>query len=470
MVLEETKVFSIERLESVMLTQGITWKQINDELEYDAEKLLKGDKPPMLNVVNKVCSIIGMKNSDYVLMGSSSYEIVKDDPAVDKKDKNTIPSSFIDAEILNLYIKESNWTYQTISSLMSAKSVFKFNGYIKRSSVINKDDLDTLCWALAIKKNDICNVFLEDGSFTPNRKLFDRHRYILNTTLINELSRQMEDICKVAHIPTWFMYQAGDIYISLEMANIILEAINKVAERNITLYELCTNYDGTTANKRECNTKKKENTENISVENSVILTCNRLTHSIYNSYIDVRNIGHDISDTRCILQSEDHYYIRRDDLNHLNILDISIITIIHRLIDHGICNNFKEGARILPTRKLNGYGGIRFIEINKDKLFSTATNHASKMLYKYNLSEKNRIKKNKEKVEGKNESAKQKHHKTPSNNNNNRYRSNSVVNNSNNKCIEVFSKIDHLSNYELDKVIEYIDTIKKLRELRNSVK
>jgi hypothetical protein len=254
------------------------------------------------------------------------------------------------------------------------------------------------------------------------------------------------------------------------MAQILLEAINKVTEKNITLYELCTNYDGATANKREYNTKKKQNPGNMTVENSVILTCNRLTHSICNLYIDVRNIGYDISDTRCILQSEDYYYIRRDDLSNLNILDISIMTIIHRLIDYGVCNNFKEGTRIVTTRKLNGYGGIRFIEINKDKLFSTATNNESKMLYQAYLSEKYNIKETKEKIERDDKHARQKHQKTSNTNNNNRYRSNSINNNSNNKCIEVFSKIDHLSNYELDKVIEYIDTIKKLRELRNSVK
>ena len=477
MVLEETKVaptFSIERLESVMYSQGITWEQINNELECDAETLLKSKKSPMQNVINKVCSAVGMKNSDYVMMKSSSYKIVKDNPVIDE-DKNTIPSSFIDAEILNLYIKESDWSYQTISSLMSTKSVFKFNGYVKRASVINKDDLDTLCWALVIKKNDICNVTLEDGYCVPARKIFGRQKYILSYDLINELSKQMDDICKVAHIPAWFVYYPNDIYVSLEMAEILLDAINKVTERNITLYELCTNYDGTTVNKREYNTKKKES---VSIEDSIRDTCNMLTNIIYKSDIPVHDVGYDISKCwRYILQAEDYYYIRRDDLcylksMYLDNLDISIVALVHRLIESGICNSFKEGVRTVPTRKLNGYGGTRFIEINKDKLFSTANNYESGMLYGCNASEKERIrtKMNKEQEE-KNGGDKegQRFYKVSDRNHTNRYRSNNSTN-YNNKCLEVFSKIDHLSNSDLDKVIDYINTIRKLRDIRNSVK
>lgn len=58
-----TGTFSIERFESVMLSAGVSWKEINEELQFNVEAMLKNtNRPPMLNVINKACSIIGLKN------------------------------------------------------------------------------------------------------------------------------------------------------------------------------------------------------------------------------------------------------------------------------------------------------------------------------------------------------------------------------------------------------------------------
>ena len=472
MVLENTTPeFSIERLESVMLSQNVTWKQINDELEYDVESVLKNTKrQPMLNVINKVCSVIGMKNSDYVMMKSTYYKIVDNNPAIEKyqSDEKTIiiASSIIDSEILGLYIKESDWNYQTISSLMSSKSVFKFSGYLNKTSYININDLDTLCWALVIKKNDISNVNLTDGTTVPTRKVFDRHRYIINSALINELSKHMDDICKAAHIPTWFVYQSGDIYISLEMAEILKEAINKVTDRNITLDELCTNYDGITANKRQYTTAVKP-LPTQSIQESIITTCNAIINAVYNKTVPVFAVGDIISSSEnFILENDKYYYLRRDDLKYLikdtEVKNINTIPMVHRLIDAKIANNFKEGSRIVPTRKLTNYGGTRFIEIDKKMLLKTSNIPEAKLLLEQPI----------EKEEDDNNGTKEpsRFQKTFNNRYNSRYRYSNSVNTNSNKCLDVFSIVDHLSNSELDKVIEYIDTIKKLREIRNSVK
>lgn len=68
--------FSIERFESIMVITGTTWDQINQELKFNAEGMLKHPKkPPMNNVIVKACRLMGLENTDYVMMRGNTYYI-----------------------------------------------------------------------------------------------------------------------------------------------------------------------------------------------------------------------------------------------------------------------------------------------------------------------------------------------------------------------------------------------------------
>ena len=134
MVLEQKKnKFSIERFESVMLAAGITWQQLNKELEYDVENMLKNrHKEPMPNVINKACTIIGLKDTDYIMMNSNNFNLKNIEPVVEKP-KRGKPSKYSKEDkerIMKLlethtYDEVSKITGITISALHSL--VYKIN-------------------------------------------------------------------------------------------------------------------------------------------------------------------------------------------------------------------------------------------------------------------------------------------------------------------------------------------------------
>lgn len=260
MVLEVKKqennllTFSIERFESIMRIVNITWSQINTQFNYNVESMFKAkDKPPMLNVVNKVCDFLGLANSDYVMMKSDTYTLrpILLDMKPDIND-NRIGTDIIDAEMLDLCVKESDWNYESLASLMSKKSILRIGVNYLKGRKLSKDDLDNLCYALICKKSAICNISTNDAETVPNRVLNSRQKYIINYALINKLSRSIEKICKCAAIPTWFIYNK-DLHVSEEMLNILRKSIYSITGEDIPYNELCVNY-----NELKTDTKKSK--------------------------------------------------------------------------------------------------------------------------------------------------------------------------------------------------------------------
>lgn len=235
--------FSIERFESVMLSTGTTWKQLNETLEYNVEKMLKdSSKPPMLNVISKACSIMGLANSDYVMMKVNTYKLNNYKGGSNIND-DFISGDLLDVDMINLYVQKSEWSFRSLAAIMSFKSVLcsGTSYFTKISKSLRKEDLNNLCWALGCKKSDICRASKEKT--IPKRIINKRDKYILNPDTINGLSKDMDRICKQANISSWFVYSDKNVYVSLEMVDILCKAIKKVTKKEITGKELCLNYN-----------------------------------------------------------------------------------------------------------------------------------------------------------------------------------------------------------------------------------
>lgn len=261
MVLDNTakskSEFSIERLESEMLSAKITYKQINKELGYDVEKMLKDKRrKPMLNVIGKVCTCIGLKNTDYVMMKTDQPEYEKIKPEYTNIKDGYISTSIIYHELLDLYVKESAWSYETISTLMHSKSILRKGvSYLKQTQKISKDDINNLCYALSCKISDICDIKGRTTEAVPPRVLNKRQIYLLNSKFINELP-QINKICEYAKIPEWFICNNKKVYVSEELLNIICNSIKQVTGKDVTYKEIC-----------NCVSINKKNNKNKTVSN-----------------------------------------------------------------------------------------------------------------------------------------------------------------------------------------------------------
>lgn len=258
--------FSIERLESEMLSAKITYKQINKELGYDVEKMLKDKRrKPILNVIGKVCTCIGLKNTDYVMMKTDQPEYEKIKPEYSNKEDKYISTSIIYHELLDLYIKESRWSYETISTLMHSRSILRKGvSYLKQTQKISKDDINTLCYALSCKISDICDIKGESTEAIPPRALNKRQIYLLNSKFINELP-QITKVCEYAKVPEWFICNNKKVYVSAEMLDIICNSINQVTGKIVTYGEVCDCID---LNKN----KKVEEKEKMAIAGTSIKT------------------------------------------------------------------------------------------------------------------------------------------------------------------------------------------------------
>lgn len=281
-----TESFSIERLESVMISTGTTWKELNDEIGEGTEKTLRKRNPPMF-VINKVCNYIGLDSNDYVMMKSNSYKIKNQ---VTQKfniarNKNVISVDLIDFNLLKLHIEESEWSNKSLSTLMSSKSIL-CNGlkYFKQYKSICEDDLNTLCWALNCKISDICNIPATDNDEVPKRCLNSRQVYVLNKSLIDELQQDLKMICKRAKLPYSFLSSSDNIYVSLEMIDILSDAIVKVTGKQISNEELCVNFKAQINKQKQIsNPNKRKKYTDKEITNAINLLKN-------NSYQEVSKI------------------------------------------------------------------------------------------------------------------------------------------------------------------------------------
>ena len=438
---KQTK-FSIERFESIMASSGIGWKSINMELECDVESMLKNTKrEPMLNVIKKACNIIGLANTDYVMMKSDTPKF-NNDIEIDEYTAGCalIKSSHIDVDMMDLYIKESGWNYKSLSCIMSSKAVFKYKEYSKSVKFIKRGDLENLCWALNCKINDITDLNIAK---TPNRDVNSKQQYELNPEKIIELADYMDIIAQYAKIPVWFI--APSTKVSSEMVENICAAITKVTKNNITPEELCINYKSPKKIK-----KTDSNVKLVDAENA----CDAIKYSVENKLLAIRNMDEEVDiNTTVMLESGDYYYIRREvlisiinqynDLNKIKHI-ISIQALSNQLVNMGIINTFKEGIRTSASCKIAKYG-LRFMQFNKSKL---------------NINTKGEEDMNTNNIVVTEETVGPVQKRQARYINNNQKRTTAIR--------DVLGFIDHASNDELDKLDEYIITIRKLRELKNS--
>lgn len=265
--------FSIERFESVMTTKGVSWDEINSEIGYDAKGMLHDkNKPPMFNLINKACTLLDLSNSDYVMMKSNSPEFMEDNNKVVKAGNGKyISTSNIDLELLDLYVKESEWNYRSLSCIMSKNSVLLLGtNYYKHIKTANINDLYNVCWALKITLNDL--LLDNNGKYSdiPERVLNPRQKYILDQNYISRFSvDEINRICKYANVPKWFINADEDVYVSLEMVNKLCSAIKYVTKNSITGSELCTNFNIDDANVANNKIKYKRRKKNMNIPNEV---------------------------------------------------------------------------------------------------------------------------------------------------------------------------------------------------------
>ena len=459
--IKETAKFSIERFESVMLTNGIDWASINRELECDVESMLKNkDRQPMLNVINKACSLIGLKNSDYI-MGKDVQPKFINTPI--NQDTNIIKASNIDVDMLHLYIGESRWGYNTISSLMTSKSVFKYKDYSKNVRSIKRDDLNTLCWALQCKITDICTDMDDDK--IPNRVINDRQIYNLNIAAIKKFA-DIETVAGQAHVPVWFIN--NDNAVSLEMVKILCTAIKHISRKTVKPEEICLNYSPVKNNKKVIKKDVKAPVPS-STNDAIKNICNAIKYCINNKIVQVYqyNVSLPVDLGKpAILETDEYLYIRREAIKFIldiyntknkikSTINLNVLSMY--LNNEGILNKFQEGNYQSPTCKLNGYGGSRFFQFNKNKILGGEEMNIPKdvKIAVLDVEQKPVIEDTQE--TGK-EVEKPKYYNT---------------NNMGGKwgrlpIRDVFNYIDHASNDELDKIEEYISGIKRLREIKNS--
>lgn len=242
MVLEtkkEANYFSIERLESVMLSAGLTWEDVNKEFKYDVKTIFKNKlKEPTLSEVNKICKYIGLENSDYVMMKSDSFNIKN--RIIDYNDIIIhIDNIYID--ILKYFINESGWTVCSLSHLLPTKRYLDGIVYSKSVRHIALGELNTICWAIKCNINDILLNKI-NINIKPHRKIYSNQKYILNTKYI-ENTGYADRIYKFANMPKWFIDSDEVLYISDAMLIRIYKAIFQATNNLATFEELCINHD-----------------------------------------------------------------------------------------------------------------------------------------------------------------------------------------------------------------------------------
>ena len=242
MVLVKQNKFSVERFESVMLLAGVTWDELNKELEFDVKKHLKAkNKPPMKNVIGKACDYIGLEDSEYVMMNTNTYSLKSQK---NEYEKEVLSTSVIDLELFNLLLKESEWSSNSISTILSTTSLKNGTKYYARDiKTIKRNDLYNICWALNCTIGDICtNLPKNILNFKPvDRILNDRQKYLLNKETLNRFENKLGAICKHANVPVEFI--KSNPYISQEMVMILCGAIFKITAEQVSGFELCINYN-----------------------------------------------------------------------------------------------------------------------------------------------------------------------------------------------------------------------------------
>lgn len=281
-----TGIFSIERFESERNLSGVSWPEINEQLEYDVESMFKNThRPPMLNIVNKACNIIGLKNADYVMMKNNKPEYCTS-MVYNSITRDRVSTDIIDADILELYVKESGWSYVALASLMSKRTIF-YNGKAFLNSLqksIEKSDLDNLCWALKHKCSAICNISTTANEEIPKRVLNDRQVYLLNPNTIKDLSENIDKICKYAHVPKWFICNTENVYVSFEMLHILCNAVKRATGKAMLHKDLCLNYDmiDRKVQNKKCKKNKLNKKENKK-EKKVVKIPNEIKETIVTS-------------------------------------------------------------------------------------------------------------------------------------------------------------------------------------------
>lgn len=455
MVLEQKQTkneFSIERFESLMLSAGMTWKDINEELGYDAESMLKNKKkPPMNNIICKACYVIGLDNKDYVMMNTNNAPKLKIKP-----DTNIIYSNSIDIEKLNLIIEESDWDYTSLSTITSSNRVL-YDIRKRYNKKIQSNDFNNICWALVCKQSNISNnndIAVHMDIIPKNRYINKRQKYILNPTIINSLSKDMDQICKIAHIPTWFIYSDDEVHISLEMVNILCDAIKQVTNKNITINELCIN--GIARINKE--------TERPTIEDICTAIVSKINYTITSYPLYTKTKGPHV-----VFEDNDSYYIRMQDMSNMlkqSKINSTQATIIDILVENSITTLFKQGGRMTSSLQFKGCDRSRRIRINKQKLIELSRIKENDMKPYYEVEESfMAVEKPEETIN--NDTLAEKFNTYIKENNDSKHKK--VDNLKREIMKDLFDKIDNMTDKELDKLEEYIIASKKLREIKNNL-
>lgn len=341
-----TENFSIERLESVMISTGTTWKELNDEIGGSTEKTLRKRNPPMF-VINKVCNYIGLDSSDYVMMKSNSYKIKN---RVTQKfnviNENTISNKLIDLDLLKLHVEESEWDFKSLAALMSAKSILYCGvKYLtKYCTTIRKEDLNTLCWALNCKISDICNIPATDNDKVPERCLNSRQIYILNKSLINELQPELKAICEQASISYSFLSSSDDIYVSLEMINILYIAIERVTGKRIPNEKLCVNFKPQ-INKQKQNTNNRNKKRKKFTNEEIANAMNLLKDKSYQEVSKITGIS------KSTLARENEKIKKKEEGNKMEIPN-EIREAVQNNAEEETSINIKEGEKEMVNKEI----------------------------------------------------------------------------------------------------------------------
>lgn len=249
--------FSIERFESVMLSAGVSWEQINKELEYDAESMLKNKtRQPMPNIVNKACTVIGLDNSDYVMMRSNNYKLKKSEPMLPENKKRGRKSKYTKEEInIALELLEIS-TYEEVAETTGIPVSYlsklvtkgnKENSILKNKNIKYSEEekhnalklLETHTYAEVSKITGIPEKYLshlvtkrnKENGTTVNRKYSEEERY--NAIKLLE-SHTYKEVSEITGISLATLYNMNKKYKEEEKMAVSNEEKKSVMKNSIT--------------------------------------------------------------------------------------------------------------------------------------------------------------------------------------------------------------------------------------------
>ena len=236
-------MFSKERLESVMLEQGVkNYNELRDLMGYgkeiDLERYLNNSIP--LNVLNRICSTLNV-DRDYLMMVADEANIKPMETEYEEEPKKrgggrqysyiSDPDNYEKCEIdynrLADSIDNVGWSAATLSEFIDDNIYNILNG--NANSVLKKT-MYNLSWALNQDKFYItgkCSIVNRKRTSNYQNKL-TKQNYFVNSNFIRTFSdKTISDIADIVKIPTYILEYAktDNLFVTDKIADKLTNAL-----------------------------------------------------------------------------------------------------------------------------------------------------------------------------------------------------------------------------------------------------